>query len=47
VHGINPASEAQCLAAFDAARTSILEAARAAYSGPKRSIYVLTTAHFR
>ena len=41
------ASEAEYLAAFDAARGSVLDAARQAYSGPKRPFYMVTAAHFR
>ena len=39
-------SEAKCLSAFDAVRTSILEVAREAYSHGRRSYYTLTAADF-
>jgi hypothetical protein len=39
--------EAKCLAAFDALRTSIHEAARKAYSHGRRASYTLTVADFR
>lgn len=45
--GAGMASEAEYLAAFDAARGSVLDAARQAYSGPKRPFYMVTAAHFR
>ena len=41
------ASEAECLAAFDAARASIHNVARAAYSHGRRTSYTLTPADFR
>lgn len=40
-------SETDCLAAFDAARGSILDVAREAYSHQRRTRYVLTVADFR
>lgn len=40
-------SEAECLTAFDAARGSIQDVARAAYAGRRRTSYVLTSADFR
>ena len=40
-------SEAKCLSAFDAVRTSILEIAREAYSHGRRNYYTLTAADFR
>ena len=39
-------SEAKCLSAFDAVRTSILEVAREAYSHGRRNYYTLTVADF-
>ncbi|HEX2256342.1 MAG TPA: DUF1488 domain-containing protein [Afifellaceae bacterium] len=39
--------EADCLAAFDAARNSIQEVARKAYSRGRKNLYVLTPADFR
>jgi hypothetical protein len=39
-------SEAKCLSAFDAVRTSILEIAREAYSHGRRNYYTLTAADF-
>jgi hypothetical protein len=45
--GAKPASEAEWLAAFDAARNTVLEAARRAYSGRNRPAYILTAAQFR
>ncbi len=41
------ASEAEHLAAFDAARESIHNVAREAYSHGRKNIYVLTPADFR
>ncbi len=38
--------EAECLTAFDAARDLILDVARKAYSGKRRSLYTLTAADF-
>ncbi|PLP59309.1 DUF1488 domain-containing protein [Mesorhizobium loti] len=46
VDSARTASEAACLAAFDAARTSIQNIARTIYSRSRRPIYVLTTADF-
>ncbi|MBP1857204.1 DUF1488 family protein [Rhizobium herbae] len=40
-------SEADCLAAFDAARSSVQDIARKAYSRDRRDSYVLTEAHFK
>lgn len=40
-------SEADCLAAFDAARNSIQVVARKAYSYGRKNLYVLTPADFR
>jgi len=40
-------SEADCLAAFDAARVSIHDIAREAYANSRRSSYVLTVSDFR
>jgi hypothetical protein len=40
-------SEAKCLSAFDAVRTSILEIARDAYSHGRRNYYTLTAADFQ
>ena len=40
-------SEAECLTAFDAQRSSIHDAARKAYASGGRSSYTLTPAHFR
>lgn len=40
-------AEPALLAAFDAARTSILDVAREAYSHGKRTNYVLTASDFR
>jgi hypothetical protein len=40
-------TEADCLAAFDAARNSIYDIAREAYSHGRRTSYVLTAADFR
>ena len=40
-------SEADCLAAFDAARSSVQDIARKAYGRDRRDSYVLTEAHFR
>ncbi|KRD53359.1 MULTISPECIES: DUF1488 domain-containing protein [Sinorhizobium/Ensifer group] len=40
-------TEAACLQAFDAARNSIYEVARAAYANGRRTIYILTAADFR
>jgi hypothetical protein len=45
--GETAASEAECLAAFDAARGSIQEVAREAYSHDRRTSYLLTAADFR
>ncbi len=42
----NP-SEAECLRAFDAMRNSIYTVARKAYSGARRTAYLLTVADFR
>lgn len=42
----NP-SEADCLSAFDAARNSIYDVAREAYSRGRRSAYMLTASDFR
>ena len=39
-------SEAKCLAAFDAMRTSIYDAARKAYSHRRHDFYTLTAADF-
>jgi len=41
------ATEAKCLSAFDALRTSIHEVARKAYSHRRRDSYTLTAADFR
>jgi hypothetical protein len=41
------ASEAECLAAFDAARGSIYDVAREAYSNGRRTSYTLTATDFR
>ena len=43
---ISGISEAKCLSVFDAARTSILEVAREAYSHGRRNYYTLTAADF-
>jgi hypothetical protein len=43
---ISGMSEAKCLSAFDAVRTSILEVAREAYSHGRRNYYTLTAADF-
>ena len=43
----SPTSEAEHLAAFDAARESIHTVARKAYSHGRKNIYVLTPADFR
>ena len=40
-------SEAKCLSAFDALRTSIQDVAREAYSHRRLSYYTLTAADFR
>ena len=40
-------SEAKCLSAFDAVRTSVLEIAREAYSHGRRNCYTLTAADFQ
>ncbi|MDW5313313.1 DUF1488 domain-containing protein [Rhizobium sp. PL01] len=40
-------SEADCLAAFDAARSSVQDIARKAYGRDRRDSYVLTEAHFK
>jgi hypothetical protein len=40
-------SEADCLAAFDAARTAVHDIARKAYGRDRRDSYVLTEAHFK
>lgn len=40
-------SEADCLAAFDAARNSVQDIARKAYGRDRRDSYVLTEAHFK
>lgn len=40
-------SEAECLAAFDAARSSIHNVAREVYANTRRTSYTLTTADFR
>ncbi|MEO3388054.1 DUF1488 domain-containing protein [Mesorhizobium sp. CAU 1741] len=40
-------SEADCLNAFDAARSSIHDVAREAYSQARRTSYILTAADFR
>lgn len=40
-------SEAECLTAFDAARGSIHDVAREAYSHGRRTYYTLTAADFR
>jgi hypothetical protein len=40
-------SEADCLAAFDAARSSVQDIARKAYGRDRRDSYVLTAAHFK
>ncbi len=40
-------SEADCLTAFDAARSSIHDVAREAYSYGRRTSYILTAADFR
>jgi hypothetical protein len=45
--GGTPASEAEYLVAFDAARNSIYDVAREAYSNSRRSTYTLTAADFR
>ena len=44
---ISGMSEAKCLSVFDAARTSILDVAREAYSHERRNYYTLTAADFR
>ena len=41
------ASETECLAAFDSARSSIHDVAREAYSSSRRTSYKLTAADFR
>jgi hypothetical protein len=41
------ALEAECLAAFDAARGSIHDVARASYGRGRRTTYILTAADFR
>lgn len=41
------ASEAECLAAFDAARGSIQDVARETYANSRRTSYILTTSDFR
>ena len=41
------AGEAHCLAAFDAARTTIHDVAREIYGNARRTVYVLTAADFR
>ena len=45
--GTRELSEAQSLQAFDAARDSIHNVARQAYSRGRRSLYTLTAADFR
>ena len=40
-------SESECLTAFDAARKSIYDVAREAYSRGRRTYYTLTAADFR
>lgn len=40
-------SETECLAAFDAARTSIYAVAHKAYARGRKSLYVLTPTDFR
>ena len=45
--GQKAVAEKSCLAAFDAARTSIQDVARETYSHGKRNVYVLTAADFR
>ena len=45
--GAKPASEAEWLVAFDAARGAVLDVARRAYSGRKRPTYLLTAELFR
>ena len=40
-------AEADALAAFDAARSSILDVAREAYSQGRKNLYVLTSADFK
>ncbi len=40
-------SEADCLAAFDAKRSSVQDIARKAYARDRRDSYVLTQQHFR
>jgi hypothetical protein len=45
--GSSKATEADCLAAFDAARASILEIAQKVYSHGRRTNYLLTAADFR
>jgi hypothetical protein len=40
-------SEAQCLSAFDALRTSIHDVAREAYSNNRLNSYTLTATDFR
>jgi hypothetical protein len=42
-----PVSEDGYLAAFDAARTSIYDVAREAYSHGRKNMYVLTSADFK
>ncbi len=47
LQGKHQPSEADCLTAFDTARDSILNAARAAYSHGRRVSYTLTAANLR
>lgn len=47
VPGKSDVSEAQSLTAFDAARASIYDVAREAYSRGRRTSYTLTAADFR
>ena len=45
--GNGASSEAECLRAFDALRSSIHDAARAAYTHGHRGFYMLKADHFR
>ncbi|MDH7797558.1 MULTISPECIES: DUF1488 domain-containing protein [unclassified Beijerinckia] len=45
--GNRASSEAECLKAFDAARSSVQDAARAAYTNGHRGFYMLKAVNFR
>lgn len=46
-NGSPAASEAACLAAFDASRASIQDAAREVYSNGRQTVYFITAADLR